>query len=454
MATPTKIPYAYQAKAAAWMSPLKSALLADEVGVGKTMSAISACDTIHATRILVLCPGIARENWVEEFYDCQTMDRLVMPILGTKVLPDADVLVVSFSLIRQFKVLKYLLSIDWDVLIIDEAHYLKNPVSIQTRAVYGNNCNGHFGLASKAKHVWLLSGTIMPNHPGEIWSHAAALFPDVSQGMTYNQWVNRYCVKKAKKSSAIIGVNKENEAELLGNLKPFAIRRLKKHVLPDLPPLTFGHVTVLPDKLPPRTEEVDQIERVVLAALAKVEKGKTDEAMAAIKAADEIHLASLRKWTGIAKAPAVADYLLEELNAGLDKVVVFAIHQEVIETLLAKLPDSVALYGPVSNAQRQHYIKAFQGKVEGFSPRVIIIQMDIGSAVLTLTQACNVVFAESSWVPKDMEQAAARCHRNGQTRPVLARVFSLKGSVDEQVSRTLVRKIKQIASFNEALITH
>jgi SWI/SNF-related matrix-associated actin-dependent regulator 1 of chromatin subfamily A len=451
MASPTKSPYGYQVTTAKWLAQKPSAICAHQVGVGKTFCAILAADIAKAKRILVICPGIARENWCEEFEACQTVDRLVAPIMNTKRLPVADVLVVSFSLIRQLKVLKGLLQSDWDCIIIDEAHYAKNPNAIQTRAIYGNGCNRHFGLASKAKHVWLLSGTLMPNNPSELWSHLNALFPELELG-TINQFIEKFCVKRPG-TDTIVGINKQTQLELVTKLRPHVMRYLKGDVLPDLPPLTFGDVVVRPDKLPPRSTEVDEIETVLMAAFAKAQGGGSAEAIRAISEADQIHIASLRKWTGIAKAPAVAAYLLEELENGLDKVVIFAIHRDVIKILQNALPDSVAITGDTKDRDRKRYIDAFQGRVPDFNPRVLIANMDIASTALTLTASCNVVFAESSWVPKDLEQAAARCHRNGQTRPVLARVFSLKGSVDEQVTRTLVRKIRTISEFNQSLIT-
>ncbi len=443
-----KTPYPFQESGAAWMAK-GNAILADEVGVGKTGTAIVACDKINAKKFLVVCPGIARDNWEEEVHAFQTLERSVGVIRGTKKIPDADVLVTSYSLIRNVPVLKKLLERRWDAIIYDEGDYLKNPNAIQTRAAYGNQCNAHFGLSSVSGVSWPLSGTIMRNHPGELWSHMTALFGDVTDGKTYNEWVDHYCQMKDRRSRAIVGVKKMNEAELVRRIAPHVLRRLKKQVNPSLPPLTFGHVAVTPDSLPPRPAEVTEVERVISAAM---DKSGTSTSYDALSSVAEVHLASLRKWTGVAKAPAVADYLLEELNSGLDKVVVFAVHQEVIETLLAKLPGSVALYGPVPDKQRQHYIKAFQGRIPGDDPPVIIIQMEIGSSALTLTSACNVVFAESSWVPRDMEQAAARCHRNGQKRPVLARLFSLKGSLDEKINKTLVRKIRQISSFNSSLV--
>lgn len=169
-----------------------------------------------------------------------------------------------------------------------------------------------------------------------------------------------------------------------------------------------------------------------------------------MRSVSEINRASLRRWTGLAKAPAIADFINEELANGLDKIVIFAIHQQVIEMLLSSIPGSVALYGKTTK-DYERYINGFQGKIKGFEPNVMIAQLTVASTAITLTASCNVAFAEYNYVPKDLEQAWGRCHRSGQTRPVLARLFSLKSSVDEDISRVIMRKARDLNSFNAAV---
>ena len=62
-----------------------------------------------------------------------------------------------------------------------------------------------------------------------------------------------------------------------------------------------------------------------------------------------------------------------------------------------------------------------------------------------------MLFAESSWVPADLIQAAKRAHRIGQTRPVLASTISLAGSIDEMVDAIVARKTTELAAFDTLL---
>ena len=443
--------YPYQRIGAEWMARQEAGINADDMGVGKSLQAIGAADLAGAQRVLVIVPGIARKTWEDEWAEWQTRRRDVGSVWTSKLIPDTDVLMVSYGMLSEIKVMKYLLSRRWDALVVDEAHLAKNPASWRTRAIYGNACDGQFGLVSVSRQRWPMSGTLMPNNASELYSHSRALFPDVHRGRSFTRWVDDYCVKR-KGSESIIR-NSPRAAELAQLLRPHVLRRLSRDVLPDLPPLRIGRVVLQPDRLPPRSSEIDETEAAVRAAFYKASNGQGPAAEAAMAAIDEIHLASLLKWTGIAKAHAIGEYLAHELNSGLDRIVVFARHREVIDILQKALPDSAAIHGGVGQTARDRIIAGFQGRVPGYVPRSLICNLEIANAALTLTASANVAFAEWSFVPKDILQAIKRCHRNGQMRRVLARLFSLAGSSDEMMSRVIERKLKQVSAFNDGVLT-
>lgn len=443
--------YPYQRVGAEFLAQRSFALLADPMGVGKTPQAIAACDLLDARRVLVVCPAIARETWSREWERWQTVDRSIAvarsgaDFRNTKILK-ADVLVTSYSLLGHSRVaLQQLLTRQNDVLVLDEAHNVKTPSAVRTKAVYGARLDRK-GVAGVSERVWLLTGTPMPNHAGEVYTHLKALAPN-GVPPRHQDFLQRYCViEETDWGPKVKGNRADTMPELAAILKPHTLRRRHQDVQSELPPLRWGRVVVEPDKLPPREKVTKEEKQVVEAILAKIVGGNDPSA---IIAAEAMHLASLRRWTGIAKAQAVAELLYEELDGGLDKVVVFAIHREVIQTIVSWIPwAAVALHGDTPQRQRQSIIDAFQS--DG-GPRVLICQLTIASTALTLTAAANVIFAETSWTPADLAQAAKRCHRIGQDRPVLARVVSLKGSIDDIVSATLIRKAKHISDFELAV---
>jgi SWI/SNF-related matrix-associated actin-dependent regulator of chromatin subfamily A-like protein 1 len=152
--------YPYQRTGAEWLAVRSAGLLADEMGVGKTPQAIAACDAAGVRSVLVLTPGIARVNWKREFERWQTIPRTVFVVRSGDDLRSvgafcADVLVCSYAILAQKKARAYLAKLDFDALIADEAHALKEPTAVRSRAVYGHKFDRAVGLASRSRHVWL-----------------------------------------------------------------------------------------------------------------------------------------------------------------------------------------------------------------------------------------------------------------------------------------------------------
>lgn len=447
--------FPFQKIGAEWLSKLEpNGVLADEMGLGKTPQAIAGADLVGAQDILVLCPGIARDNWEREFNRWQMLPRSVGIVQsGQKPVPKTQVIVASYTIIQNRAVLKALLDRHWDLLICDEGHLLKNHSALTTQVVYSANCDRHYGLASKAARVWVLTGTLCPNgSPSEVWTHASALFPKAAAGLeSYSRWVDHFCKYKSNTFGGQKMLSAVNVPELLDRIRPFVLRREVKDVIPDLPPMRFGHVVVSPASIPKMSEQAQEADLILRAAIASHKSNPSLEEIAAVVDAEKMHIASLLRWTGVAKAPAVAEAIRTDLENGLKKVVIFARHTEVFHILETKVPGLVSITGRTPIAKRQQIIDAFQGNVADNGPPALALHLDIASTALNLTAADNVVFAETGWVPKDILQAAKRCHRIGQTRPVLARLFSLKNSLDEIVNATIARKYRMVTKIESKL---
>lgn len=438
--------YPYQIAGRDFLAANDRAILGDAMGVGKTVQAIVAADKVGARRILVVCPAIARVNWAREFEEWQVIDRKVGVAVSSKdyhkVAAKNDVVVVSYSLPALSGSAKLAMSQEpWDVIVCDEAHMLRNRGTQRTKAVYGNKLDGVKGAIHNAKRVWLLSGTFMVNNAGDLYPHLRALFPEeLGEIRNYTQFTNEFCVLKNNGFTDVI-VGNRNVDRLAAMLRPHFLRRRSEDVLKDLPPLRWAHTRVAPDKLPPRPEMTPEETAVVDQARAKIAKGEDPADLA-------MHLSTLRRWTGLAKAPAVVE-LLNDMPPD-EKVVVFFQHTAVAEAIVEGLGTPAGVIdGKTTPRRRQELIDAFQG--EG-GPRALLCQLQAASTALTLTAAAHVVFAENSWTAADMEQAAKRCHRIGQPRSVLVRVVSLAGSIDEDVNAALVKKTQQVKKLDALLV--
>ncbi len=427
------------------------------MGLGKSAQLIAACDLIGAKSILIVCPGIAKENWAREWKRWSIYKRTIGIVHSTKGgIPNADVLIISYSLINSRPILLQLLNRKFEVLGADESHFLKNYKAVRTKVVFGAKCDRTKGLASVANRVWLLSGTPFPNNLSEAWPMCRALFPSACAGYEKHQaWLDKFCVMD---SMGVRVVSNKNMQEFITRIKPFVLRRKMEDVLKELPPIRFSEVTVKPEHLPAKSKEELDAEAIVNAAIAerKQKEGthQLDENdLKAIQYQMGMHLQTIRRWTGYAKAHAVAQIIKDDFQGGLDKVVIFALHRQVFDVLLKELPGSKAIHGGVPQHKRDEIIDEFQGRVPGKDLKIIIVHLDIAATAITLTAACHVVFAEISWTPSHMQQAAKRCHRIGQTRPVLARIISLEDSIDEAVSAVVSRKTNSLNKIEMALTT-
>jgi SNF2 family DNA or RNA helicase len=452
--------FPYQNEGAAFLAGRRLALLADEMGLGKTVQAIRACDDIKARSILVVCPAIARVNWMREFAKFSRLSRSSMILKGQKNETELQSLcVTSYDWMSTHG---HNLKEKWDVLILDEAHYLKSIDAKRTKAVFGKE-----GVCRMADRVWCLTGTPMPNHAGEMW---VMIYSFGATKLSYQAFVDKFCTFGKGKYLQITGTNEKNIPELKSMFEAFTLRRKKFQVQAQLPQLVYSDVVIPKDQAgvvdldiessftqyifpTDRREELKDIlrrEDELCRSVMKATKfgDHSHDGYAAIEAISK-SVSTLRRYIGIQKVEAVGNLIYEELaNKVYDKIVIFAIHQGVIEGLRKKLRDfkAVTLYGLTPDQKRQTHIDNFQNNPKY---RVFIGNIQACGTAVNLTAAAQVAFVEQSWVVGDNAQAVMRCHRIGQKRKVFVRCFSLEDSIDERVSMVLKAKTRQLTMVFE-----
>lgn len=440
--------FEYQVSGSRWLATRKTAFLADEMGLGKSAQVVAAADLIDAKRILVLCPASARANWVREFEKFSDRKRAANIVVSKKKISTPELTVCSYDLAKE------LLDADpFDLLVLDECHYLKSKEAKRTKAVLGKH-----GLVRRASRVWALSGTPAPNHPGELYPLLKTF------GLTefnYDEFVRRYCTYFENAFGLqITGARIERIPELKGVLAKTMLRRKKEDVLKDLPPIRFTDEVVEAGEvdlwdtafktylLPDTTDklrakliaEEELAEKAVEVAVDLQASGKiTSRGVQTLEAMAQ-SVSTLRRFVGLQKVEPIANMVAEELMLGAyDKIVIFAVHKDVIKQLERRLKKfkPVVVYGATSSEFRQAHIDRFQT-----DPNCCIFIGNIQAAgtSITLTAAHTILFAEQDWVPGNNAQAAMRCHRIGQKNPVVVRFVGLANSMDSKVSSVLRRK--------------
>lgn len=435
--------FPYQKLGAAALARSTYFLLADEMGLGKSAQAIAACDAINATRIIVLCPAVARANWIREFDRFSTTKRTGVAIFTSKDKPGPGVTVCSYDLLPALRKVE-----DADVLIADECHYLKNGKAKRTKAAVE--------LAKRAKRAWFLSGTPAPNNVSELWV-MLRLFGVYAD--SFGKFIGEFCHGyESDYGYKITGT--KNAPKLRELMRPHMLRRKKEDVMKDLPPINYVDVLVEPTPIDEEIyfvgesmwrEHVKEQEESLrqLLVLNNATKAYSTNFANSLEALAP-SLVTLRRYTGLSKVKGVAAMIRDELDTGVyNKIVIFAVHRDVIVAMREELKDygAVMLFGGTPPAKREKAIRDFQN-----SPacKVFIGNIQAAGTAITLTAAHNVVFIESDWVPGNNAQAAMRCHRIGQTRPVYVRFVAAAGSVDEKVTEVIRRKTRDLTKvFDE-----
>lgn len=427
--------YPWQTTGVDWLRTKTRALLGDEQGMGKSITAILAARAAGCRRVLVIAPTVVAYNWENEL-------RRWAPEWTVEVCASSNqmravqfdclnVIIVTHTGTINGRITTTLQRREFDLIIVDEAHCFRNESAQRTRALYGTG-----GLIHRAKRVWLLTGTPMPNHAGELWPMLRGLWPDRCP-YGFEEFRDRFCEKRwdyHRNDWKIVGNKKDTLPELRAMLNGVVLRRLKKDHLKDLPPIRWETVV-----LPPG------VVSKALAAFNKQFAGMpAEEALAALQR--HVEFAAWRRLCGVAKIEPATELLAAELEGTTHKTVVFAHHLDVLAGIEKGLGvPTVKITGDVSAQDRTRLVTLFQNDPK---TRVALCQITAAGVGITMTAAEEVVFVEQSWVPADNAQAADRCHRIGQTKPVRARFLALAGTVDQLVAEALARKT---AAINEVL---
>ena len=422
-------PYDYQMKAARTLVGSGHKMLAADMGTGKTIMVLTALKLLGEPKTVILCPAVAVTNWGRE-------------IIRWGNDPDT-IKVLSYDKARNSNHRTRLQEEGYNVLVLDEAHYLKNREAKRTLVVYGAN-----GLAKFASRVWLLSGTFAPNNASEYYPHLRTLFSSfLPSGVTsYQRFINYFCYTKLQpvrirnriQYIETIYANK-NVPELRNILQQTSIRIKAADVLPELPPLSWGSLALesktLKKNLSSYTEEVQNYLNQLLSDYA-------------YQPPFNPHIMRIRRLICEAKVEPVGHWLQDFLESSTDKIVVFAHHVNVLETLHQKFREqSVLLTGSVPSNKRGDLVESFQRKPK---IRIFFGQLTAANTAITLTAARRVLFLDQSFVPGENLQAASRCHRIGQHHPVIAQVVMIANSVDEKVESILLRKTQMLTELEYA----
>lgn len=446
----------FQKAGIAYAKDKAGVLFGDEMGLGKTIEAIGILNLDPEIKnALVVCPASLKLNWQREIQKWLVHD-LSVGIAYPRQWPNTNIVIVNYDILNRFPELyqktagKNLLAYvgpEWDYLILDEAHYIKSWKAQRSKLV----------KKIKARCRLLLTGTPIINRPIELWNLINYLDP--LRWKSFRWYTNRYCDAYQKRIGRKLYWDfsgASNLDELQEKLRStLLIRRLKKEVLPELPPKIRQVIEISKNGclayVEAERKALEEQENVLEDLRIKVElakaSGSEEEYEQAVKNLREgvslafKHISSARHDIAVAKIPSAIPLLHDAVDSS-GKVVIFAHHHDVVHRLKEEFGDeAVLVYGQTKQEDRQRHVDRFQTDP---ACKVFIGSITAAGVGITLTASSHVVFMELDWVPGNMHQAEDRLHRIGQKDSVLVQHLVLENSIDARLAKTLVAKQKII----------
>lgn len=443
----------FQKAGIAFAQDKEAVLFGDEMGLGKTIQGIGFINTHpDIKRALIICPASLRLNWQRELEKWLVNDYTIA-IADTKIgIPDTDIIIVNYDILHKLPFSE----IDWDLVLLDEAHYIKNNKTQRAKAIRGdwNKAKKEWKVAPiPARYRIALTGTPIPNRPREAWS--------ILNWLDHKTWPSYfgYCKRYANAQQTRWGWDMDGSShldELQDKLRSTVmVRRKKADVLKELPPKRRSVVAIPANGASGIIERERHIheaheEAMEMARAARdLAKAAGDDAgyqaaVAQLRSAQGIaftEMAKVRAELAVAKAPLIAQHVTDIMD-GTDpdyKVIVFAHHREVVSILCDALSEYgvVSITGDTAMNARQEAVDRFQ---TDSSIRVFVGNIQAAGVGLTLTASAHVVFAELDWTPANVMQAEDRAHRVGQLNSVLVEHIVFDESLDSKMAKIIVAK--------------
>lgn len=371
-------------------------LLGDEMGLGKTVQAIAAMVSLKntgATHFVVVCPASVLINWcreIQKFSDLKTVkvhgdDRAASL---EEWLKTGGVAVTTYETTAVFKMPD---DFGYTMLVVDEAHYIKNPDANRTANTKE--------IAKKADRILFMTGTALENNVDEMVNLIQILKPDIAKEISGMKML-------------------ASAPQFREKVAPVYYRRKREDVLTELPEL---------------------LETKEWCVLGDLEEREYENAVLSknYNAARRVswHVDDMNE---SGKAKRMME-IIEEAKSEDRKIIVFSFFLDTIQKVAQMLGDSCSepINGSVSPARRQEIIDEFNKAPAG---HVLAAQIIAGGTGLNIQAASVVILCEPQLKPSIENQAISRAYRMGQARNVLVYRLLADDTIDEKITNLLAEK--------------
>lgn len=423
----------------------KHTLLANEMGLGKTVEVMGYINATQPKRIFIACPNNAKLIWERHFqqfsahpYDVEVA-HTALYMFGDVVIMNYEAVVKWGDAIRRQ---------EWDLVVYDEGHYLKSPSAKRSKACY----------AIHGTKQIIITGTPIVNYPYEV-------FPLIHY-LDRQNWpeYGRFEAEHGSRSSEKLGRNLNRlNAKLRATIM---VRRLKKDVLPELPRKRRQIIEFeVPDAVRPLIESEKKIfnslQGAADAEMVRFLNAMKNESEVSIDDVDWAALVESLQATrrfafeemariahniALAKLPLVYEHL-EQILENREKVVVFGHHRDVLSSIADKFkPNAVLLLGGTADQGAATQLASDRFNNDD-NCRLFVSGVKL-AAGYSLRGSSTIVFVEEDWVPGIMTQAEDRAHGIGRgdadARSMLIQHLVFEDSLDTFKAQLTIKKQKSI----------
>jgi len=409
------------------------AILADEVGLGKTIEAGLVLSELRmrglADRVLVVVPPGLAQQWREELERKFVLPTVMAGKAGWDDGRDHPVVIASLAVARREPLRSALTHEPWDAIIMDEAHRLRNPRS----------ASGRLARALSARYLLLLTATPVENRLQDLYELVSLVAPGL---------LGTPAQFRAQHGSGEVAAPR-NVAGLRARTREVMVRHRRSEVSVMLPQRLAETVLVTPSpeeaalyagiaaRIRQEARDARQSRRLALRSLARL-AGSSPAAVAPTLARvgwDDLG----RQAAAITATSKAAELVARLRGAGPEKVLVFTAFRQTLDVLASELSSRgirAAIYhGSLARSDKEKAICAFREEVP------VLLSTESAGEGRNL-QFCHVmVNVDLPWNPMQIEQRLGRLHRVGQTRDVLLTNLAARGTIEQRILHVLETKI-------------
>lgn len=405
----------------------KKYILADDMGLGKTTSTIIAALETGAKKVLIICPATLKINWKREIENYT--ERPIFIAESKNFSEEHDFVIINYDIIKNFHELKkkddsQVLRANFDLVIIDEAHYIKNAQAKRTKLIND--------IVKNVDRLWLLTGTPMTSRPIDYYNLLSLVDSPVSKN--WMAYVIRYCKGYqfnvgAKKVWNVMGAS--NLEELRDRTSNTILRRLKENVL-DLP-----DKIITPVYLRLKSKEYEE---VMGEYYDWYDKNPEESKSLSVQFSKLTKVRQIIANEKITQTIELAENIIEQDK----KVIIFCNFTESLNKIVEHFGKSaVKLDGSMSKAERQYSVDQFQ---DNEKVKVFVGNIKAAGVGITLTAGEAVVMNDLSFLPSDHAQAEDRAYRYGQKNNVLVYYPIFENTIEGIIYDILNNKKQVIAT--------